>query len=322
MIVIQKDVGMRKPVYNLEFPDWCREMTLLGYRFTRADDYPQQVRHLQHLVTVQSEFKITANTGTHAITADVEIPEHEERSLLEWSDNDATAINDVSLLLSIFTMRDVFVIESEAIEDAAGVICADPRMYSYGGILRCSIPYKKRAIQPEPYGYDIGFEEGLSQIIALIRSQEWQRKYRCGYFLFLVRMAFRTQPLEAAFIQCWAIWEHLFAILNDNWLSATRIRQIRATEKISYLLVEFALTDQVSEADRKRIESLAEIRNRLIHYGRFPDRGTVHDDAVLFIRLTEFIVAKILGLVPSNVFNTIERLEGFLRKSEEQATCP
>jgi hypothetical protein len=127
-------------------------------------------------------------------------------------------------------------------------------------------------------------------------------------------MAFRRQPLESSFVQCWTIWEHLFAILNRNWLSKKQIHRLPAAEKIAFLLVEYALIDEMDNYSKARIESLAEIRNRLVHFGRFPERGSVHDDAVLFIRITEFIIAKILGLLPSNVFNTVEKLEDFLKQ--------
>jgi hypothetical protein len=303
---------MQKPVYNLEFPSWCPSITFFGYKFLRADNYQEQVRRLQQLTTIHSEFEIQANTGTHAITAYVEIPDHEEKAVLQWSDNGATALNDLLLLLSIFTKRDVFLSGTETIEDVEGIITADPREYSGGGILRCSIPYKKHHGESAPFGHDIGFEECLNRIYLLIRSMEWQQKYRCGYFLFLGHMAFRRQPLEASFIQCWAIWEHLFAVLTEKWLSAKQIMHISATEKISYLLVEYAFKDEISDVDRKRIASLAEIRNRLVHFGRFPNRGTVYDEAVLFTKLTEFIIAKILGLAPSNVLNTMEAMEEFL----------
>jgi hypothetical protein len=310
---------MRKRVYNLEFPSHCSEITLFGYRFSRVDNYQEQVCRLQHLGGSYSEFQVSAHTGTHAITACVEIPEQEESAILEWTNGDTTALNDILLLLSIFTQRDVFVVKPQMVEDAEGVMMSDPRVYHGGGILRCSIPYKEQPIDPEPYSYDIGFEEGLNQIYSLIRSEEWQRKYRHGYFLFLARMAFRWQPLEAAFIQCWTIWEHLFSILNQNWLSSGRIHRISAVEKVSFILVEYALRDEISEADRKRLESLANIRNRLVHFGRFPDRGAVRDDAVLFTRLTEFVIARILDLVPSNVLNTMEGLERFLTTSSRQS---
>lgn len=306
---------MRKQVYNLEFPSWCPEMTIFGYRFTRVDNYANQVVRLQHMVTVYSEFEIRANTGEHAITAYVDFPECEEKAVLEWADSSNTALSDILLLLSIFTGRDVFVVDNTSGDSSDGVIRADPREYQWGGVLRCSIPYKKQLIDSEPWGYNIGFEEGLNQVYALIRSEEWQRKYQGGYFLFLAQQGFRRQSLEAAFIQCWAIWEHLFTILNRSWLSEKQIRQLSSSEKIAFLLVKYALKAEIDDSARDRIGSLAEIRNRLIHFGRFPERGSVHDDAVLFIQLTEFVIAKMLGLSPSNVLNTMDELEIFLSRS-------
>ena len=288
-------------------------MTLYGYRFIRIDNYRDRVTRLQHLVTSQSEFAISANTGEHAVTALVELPEHEETAVLEWANGDNTALDDVLLLLSIFTGRDVFAVEDR--DSTTGVMLDDPRQYQWGGVLMCSIPYKEQPPEdPETweYGYDIGREEGLNQIYALMRSDEWQRKYERGYFLFLAKQAFHRQVLESTFSQCWTIWEHLFAIHNRNWLSAKQIRQLDSSEKIAFILTEYALKDEIDDTSRKRINSLAEIRNRLVHFGKFPERGSVHDDAILFIRLTEFAIAKILGLSPSNVFNTMEKLEEFL----------
>jgi len=304
---------MRKRIYNLEFPSWCPSMTIYGYRFIRVDDYGDRIARLQYLVTSQSEFAISANTGEHAITAYVELPKHEDNAVLEWANGGNTALSDVLLLLSIFTGRDVFAVEDS--NSSVGVILADPRQYQWGGVLICSIPYKEQPpADPETweFGYDIGREEGLNQIYALMRGEEWQRKYERGYFLFLAKQAFHRQSLESSFSQCWTIWEHLFAVHNRNWLSIKQIRQLDSSEKIAFILTEYALRNEIDDASRKRITSLAEIRNRLVHFGQFPERGSVHDDAVLFIRLTEFVIAKILGLSPSNVFNTMEKLEEFL----------
>jgi len=303
---------MTRPIYNLEFPSWCPELTIFGYRFTRVENYKEQVLRLQHLASLIAEFEKRSNTGEHAITANVEIPEPEEQAILEWPENNNSALSDVLLLLSIFTSRDVFVDAAQDEHTEDEVILVDPRVYAWGDILRCSIPYRKQPIEPEPFGYDIGFEEGINQIYDLIRNDEWQREYQHGYFLFLARMAFRRQPLESSFIQCWTIWEHLFAILNRNRLSSEQIRQLSSTEKIAFLLVRFALRGKFDPTSRTQIKSLVKVRNRLIHFGRFPERGSVHDDAVLFIRLTEFVIARILGLLPSNVFNTVERLKEFL----------
>jgi hypothetical protein len=286
-------------------------MTIHGYKFTRVEDYADRVLRLQHLVSVHSEFRILPTMGEHTITAFVELPEQEDKAVLEWSNPGATALADVLLLLSIFSGRDVFLAESN---NADGVYLADPRIYHGSGVLNASIPYKASHTDPKKLeiAYDIGREEGLNQVYALIRSEEWLQKYRRGYFLFLAQQAFYEQPIESAFTQCWTLWEHLFAILNQNWLSAKQIQQLDASEKIAFILTEFALKGEINDQSRKRIKSLAEIRNRLIHFGRFPERDEVYDDAVLFIRLTEFVIAKILGLSPSNVFNTTEKLEKFL----------
>ena len=287
-------------------------MTIHGYRFIGVDDYKNRVTRLQHLVSSYGEFEITANTGQHVFTAYVELPEKEDEAILEWTGSDNTALSDILLLLSIFDRRDVFALEDS--DSNPGVILADPRQNQWGGVLACSIPYKEQPTPPgsEGFGYDIGHEEGLDQIYALMRTEEWQRKYERGYFLFLAKQAFHRQSLEAAFAQCWTIWEHLFTVHNRNWLSTKQIHQLDSSEKIAFILTEYALKGEIDELSRKRIRSLAEIRNRLIHFGRFPERGAVHDNAVLFIRLTEFVIAKILGLSPSNVFNTVEKLEAFL----------
>ncbi|MBE0684356.1 MAG: hypothetical protein IH589_20820 [Anaerolineales bacterium] len=310
-----------RPVYNLEFPSWCPEINIYGYRFTRVDDYEKRFLSLQHLNSVISEFDEDPNTGTHSITAFVELPDpYEKGAIFDWSGTDHTALIDILLLLSLFTGREVFALEeqnSKKIRNSNDVIIADPRVYQRGGILRCSIPYKKQPIEPEPFSFDIGFEEGINQIYELIRSDEWQKEYRGGYFLILAKTAFRRQTLESSFVQCWTIWEHLFAVLNDRWLSTKQIVTISSVEKISFLLVKFALTGEIDNNSRKKIEALAEIRNRLIHFGRFPERETVYDDAILFIHLTEFIIAKTLNLSPSNVFNTVEKLEKYLEKIQK-----
>ena len=104
-----------------------------------------------------------------------------------------------------------------------------------------------------------------------MRSEEWQKEFNHGYYLLLARMAFRRQPIEAAYIQCWTIWEHLFAVLNRTWLSTNQLRSISSIDKIKFLLVKYAIKPEFTEVEHKRINTLADIRNRLVHYGRFPE---------------------------------------------------
>ncbi|GAG77073.1 unnamed protein product, partial [marine sediment metagenome] len=262
---------------------------------------------MQHLVTFHAEFQIRANTGNHAATAYVDLPEKEEKSVIKRLVSYSTALSDILLLLSIFTGRDVFTVDNASGGGSHRIIIADPRVYDWGGVLITSIPYKNRPItDDEPNGYNIGFEEGLNQVYALIRSEDWQHKYDKGHYLVLANMAFRCQPLETAFIQCWTIWEHLFTLHNKRWLSDEQITRLNAAEKIAFLLVEYALRGEINKSEKERINSLAKIRNRLVHFGHFPESGSVYRAAVLFIRLSEFIIAKTLGLAPSNVFNTME----------------
>lgn len=308
---------MRKEVYNLQFPSWCQGMTIFGYHFARADDYQSKVASLQHLVKYHdSEFQFRLNTGNHAVTAYVALPEREEKSVIKQLGS--TALSDILLLLSIFTGRDVFTVDNASEDSNDRVIIRDPRVYDWGGVLMTSIPHKNQPIiDNEPHGYNIGFEEGLNQLYSLVRSKDWQRKYKGGYFLILTQQAFHHQPLETAFTQCWTIWEHLFSIHNDRWLSNEQIRRLNLTEKIAFLLIEYALKGEIDKSERGRIYSLAEIRNKLVHSGYLPERSSVYNDAILFIRLTEFIIAKTLGLEPSNVFNTMEGLEDFLKRKSE-----
>lgn len=253
--------------------------------------------------------------GENIVTSYVELPKQEDDAVFEWSKSKATALDDLMLLLSIFTGRDVFLSDSDN-EMGEEVYAADPRQYRGGGILRTSIKYRAShdRLSRSEIPYDIGFEEEINRVYVLTRSTEWQQKYKRGYFLFLMQQASYEQPIESAFTQCWTIWEHLFAILNQNWLSAKQIQQIDSSDKIAFILTKFALTGDVDEKSKNRIKTLAEIRNRLVHFGKLPERDSVYDDAVLFVRITEFVIAKILGLDPSDVFSTTERLEKFLSK--------
>jgi len=301
-------------------------MTIFEYRFTRVDDYQDRIVSLQHLITSSSEFEIHANTGKHAITAYVEIPEREKEAALAWAYTSETALSDILLLLSILTRRDVFAVDNAIDDDTGKAIIADSRLYPSGGVLGASIAYDRQLIDPtDPLSsYDIGFEKCLNQIYELIRTQEWKQKYQRGYTLFLAQQAFRSRSPDIGFILCWIIWEHLFAILNREWLPEDRLRRIHSSDKVAFLFVESEIKDNITQENRKQIENWIKIRNRLVHFGRFPEvepknsakhsseYDSVYDDVISFIRFTEFIVAKILKLSPSYALNT-KKMDDFLR---------
>ena len=127
-------------VYNFIFPFGCQQLTIYGYVFRRVDEYRERVQSLQHLIHFHSEFDQPANTGTHAITAHLDLPSKEKKPVIEWGDEKATALDDILLLLSIFNLRDVFAVP-EPIEKGKGAITADSREYFFG--LRTSIEYQQ-----------------------------------------------------------------------------------------------------------------------------------------------------------------------------------
>jgi len=110
--------------------------------------------------------------------------------------------------------------------------------------------------------------------------------------------------------------EHLFSLHNEKWLAKDGIKNIKSIEKFSFLLTEYALSKKIDKGSKNRLEKLAGIRNRLVHYGMFP-KGKYNEDALLVIFITEYIVTIILGLRPTKVYGTISKLEEFLKSTEK-----
>ena len=99
---------MKISIYNLEFPAYVDRLVINGYRFERILTYVDRVRSLQHTVTHISEIEVQANYGTNAITAEVTTPDPEPPARLEWGKSSATQLDDILLILSLFTMRHVW----------------------------------------------------------------------------------------------------------------------------------------------------------------------------------------------------------------------
>lgn len=302
---------MRRDVYNLQFPSYCHAMTICGYRFTRVAGYERALKKLQHLFDWASEYKVSRRTGGHAITAHVELPSKEKEATLAWgSPDDVTALNDVLILLSLFTRREVFVLGKSAIRRAKRVIVADPRVYSFSAVLEGSIPYTRKLVDPddEVHSYDIGLEKYLNRICKLIRTKKWRERYDRGYFLFLAQQAFRSDYLDVAFTLCWTIWEHLFVVLSRTWLSKKTLRRMSLADKVAFLLVECNIKHAITEKNREQINSWVGIRNQLVHDRRMfseresegdlssPAKDSMLSDMFAFIQCTEIMIARILGL--------------------------
>jgi len=300
-------------IWNLEFPSWCDVLTIGGYRFERIDGYEEALKSLHRTVAVSYEFQLDVGTGGHAQTAVVHRPAKECGAVLDWQEKDATELDDILLLLTLLTSRDVFCSPREI----NGAVTCDPRIHQYGHVLRTALPRTMKSVDPAPNRCWIGLEEGLNAVHDLVRDPEWRAKHGGGYFLFLLRQAVLARTIESAFIQYWTILEHLFAVLHGPWMSDRQIQQLEACDKMCFFLVEYALASEIEEKGRQRIRELVRTRNRLVHNGRFPEKSTANADAVLFTELAEFVVAKILGLAPTELFNTMERFEKFLTRAGE-----
>lgn len=314
-------------VYNLEFPAYVRTLDIDGYRFLRVEGYETALLGLQHRIDVTYEFNVPPNTGSHQRTAIAAFPEREQPSILPWeADTVVTRLQDILLLLSLFTGRNVFAI-AEA--EQARVLRPDPREHFYGGDFRLAalVEDKYRNIrtgailtEDEIRGvplfdyehFDAGLEKTVNQILLTISSEDWRREYGDGYCLFLFRQAMQQQGIEPAFILCWTIWEHLFALHNQGTLSDYQIRNTGGTEKITYVLSRY-FEVQMTEDARHSIERMTRGRNRLVHFGIRPE-NVLNEEMGLIIRLTERLMAKVLRLELStgDVLGTMGRLNRLL----------
>lgn len=311
---------MNCAVYNLEFRSNSHRLAIGDYVFERVPDYAKQQAKLQYLVGMCGlEFSTTIQTGSHAHTANVSGPDNAPPPIIPWQHARASALDDILLLLQLFTNRHVFVPNPPPGEtDEPFAIVADPRCFRWGGVLACSIPYESQESKHPYKTIDTSLSVHLPRIYEQMQDRDWQRKYKGGYFLVLVNQAIQQRVLESAFGQCWTIWEHLFACLTTPWLSDGAIQRLHAKEKIAFLLIHFGVRVDLKDSHKSRLDDLVAIRNRLVHFGQFPERDAVYSDAEMFIRMTEFITAKALGLYPSNVFNTLKRFEEFLDKNRKR----
>lgn len=295
-----------QPVYNLEFPAYCDQVTLFGYVFKRARDYESRVKKLHRVSGLIREFNLKPITGTHSLTATVLIPAKEVRCRLPWEQKNSTALADIILLLNLFTNRDVF---SFPAKDLKGqILFYDPRTYAVANMLRVGIGYKKGL--PNEYGraQNMNFERVLNDTVKLIRSRHWQRKYGRGYVLFLARQAFKYQTAESSYLACFAIWEHVFSLLNPN-LTDKQKYDTKGRMKIAFVLHEFGFISRpLTNKQTARVDSqFVYMRNRVIHFGYLSQRRHARSDAKTFVELTSHLIARILNLSPKDITGCIKR---------------
>ena len=321
-----------RAVFNLEFPEHIHQFKIGEYLFKRVPEYAERHSKLQYLVTVSgTEFPMKLQTGSHQQTATVEYPDVEKLPVLPWGNEDPTQLLDILLLLTIFTGRNILALKEE--EKDKGAILENHGVHNFGGELILSLGFETVARRNDTgeilsveeaqkllpvfdfTQVNISFEKNLNKILDLISTQEWQDKYTKGIFLFNYRQIIQPRmAIETAFILSWSIWEHLFTLGNKKWMTSKTIETISGYEKISYIVSEYFLKSFDSKA-KKQIDQLVLTRNRIVHYGIKPE-NTDYGEMKMFIRLTERLVAIILGLEPSNAFNSKEWLDSLAEKKE------
>lgn len=317
-------------VYNLEFPSWCDRISAGGYSFLRVPEYRERYQALQHRTSGIGEFERAWNSGSHQVTANVFLPDTEERSIIFQQAPSHSTLDDLLLLLSIFTQRHVFTSWSHdentkppkrlnSIPTGA-MLTADHRQFPRGGIAIVSLGYEKQQGGTGSHQFfDGALEKGLNTALALLRNEEWQHRYENGQFLLIYREIIAADRPEIAFMLAWTMWEHLFCVQNGMWLS--KRTRVTAREKILYVAFRLLGLDE-SLPLHERIDELVQARNHLVHVGILPDNNDLENDSCrnsvsLFLELTEMLVVQSLKLgEPSNLFNTIERLEVWLKEKK------
>jgi hypothetical protein len=157
--------------------------------------------------------------------------------------------------------------------------------------------------------------------MSLIRDAEWQSQFGRGSFLLIYREIIASERLETAFTLAWAMWEHLFSVQNRTWLD--KKTRVTAREKILYVAYKILGLDD-SMPMRKRIDDLVQARSSLVHFGVFPQVDNTEitsysESLSLFLELSEMVIVRALRLgSPSNMFNTIERLDAWLTEMRHQ----
>lgn len=307
-------------LFNMQFRPYCNSMCVGNWIIERVADYDSKQALLSNQIEFHGvEFSGTPTIGQNAVTGTLTctVAEPPSTSALLGASN--TAIDDIVILLRLFTGREVAYATPEAMEDENLLgLHLDHRQYGFGKVIRTSIPYVKGPnLCPSGLKWkDESVEAILNKLLATISDKEWLDVYHNGAFLGLLEQAIKQRTITSAFTQCWTIWEHLFFCLNCKWMSEQTIRKTRAEEKIAFILQRHGILYDIDKKCRDVIQRLVNTRNRLVHHGLFPDTSEAIADALLFVDLTEYVAVKAMNLIPGEVFNTLEQAIILFSKGE------
>jgi len=313
-----KNINMiEKSVYNLEFPIGVQSLSICGYIFNAVPNYNEVYK-------LMPNYSLTNITGSHQITAIVNIPEREEKARLPFENKSLTKLYDILIFLSLLIGRNIFVKDWK---DELPIV-ADYRQHTIaGGQLRLSVPFVQKYKNTEtgellenPNGIPIenlefilqGLDTTIEKIITHISTKEWFEKYDDGYFLFTYKNMVQWQNIESCFVSAWTIWESLFSIENRKWMSEQDIYNAKAELKIAYILQKY-FGISLGSKSRQNVRLLVNARNRIVHFGKMSDKIKI-PEMKTFIQATDQIVAAILGLKPNNALNSLEYIKKIIEE--------
>ncbi len=298
-------------IYNLEFPDNVLELNVGEYCFKQAPDYKKILKELSHSYNSTS-FEV--NQGSHRVTALALLPSRQKVAILPWNSIEVGSQKpreflDILLVLSLLTGRNIIAKTWRDAESRIQII-EDPRQHR-GNFGRFVLPVGKainnqtREIISEVeinglsafewLRFDQGLEIAVNKVCSTIKDEVWQKKYSKGAFLLIFAQAQKRQCTESAFILSWSIWEHIFSLHHSLLMNNKEISKMSVEQKYRFVRNEYFL-DGKEEENAEKIEK---IRNRLIHFGFFPQNGYKDQNNKIseFFSDTEYLVAKILNLV-------------------------
>jgi hypothetical protein len=218
-----------------------------------------------------------------------------------YSQKNKTVLDDICLILSLITSFDVQYTDGKS----KTLLQIDPRKFNLDSLnLSILIFYKGNS-----------YSKIIRQILKTIRNDEWLTKYNNGSPLLLMKEAMKKQNRESQFLNCWIVWEHLFYILNRNWISTETLKhKISAKDKISFILTHFGFKNSINRNEHTNIQKLANIRNQIVHKGVHPEFHSFPKEYWLFFELTQFVITKILNIDPyDEIYNSFDKFEAFLK---------
>ncbi len=228
-----------------------------------------------------------------------------EKSSCLYTDKNKIVLDDICLILSLMTSYDVQY--SNSISTTLTQI--DPRKFNLDS-LNLSILYFYKTNN---------YSKIIKNILKTIRKDDWLNKYNNGSPLLLMKEAMKKQNRESQFLNCWIVWEHLFYLLNKNWISEETLKhKITAKDKISFILTHFGFKDNTTKKEHKNIQILANLRNQIVHKGIQPEFHSYPKEYWLFFELTQYIIAKILNIEPyDEIFKSFDKFKEFLEGSRK-----